>query len=100
MGWSRKFGEPILLPDGQHLISLRDAANHIIALPPETVRLPHWQLATEALSQVSEWSPTTHARRAFVTALSTTGAAEPDMTGRIALLLTWSDFGATCFLRA
>ena len=70
MAWSRSFDEPILLPDGKMLNTLRDAGNYIIALPPETVRLPRWQLAMEALSQVSESSPTTQARRAFIAALT------------------------------
>ena len=72
MAWSRKFQEPILLPHVRKLTTLSDAANYIIDLPPETVRLLYWQLAMEALSQVSERSPTTQARRAFVTALSKT----------------------------
>ena len=50
--WSRKFEEPIPLPDGRKLIRLRDAANYIIDLPTETVSLPDWQLAMEALSLV------------------------------------------------
>jgi hypothetical protein len=69
VGWSRKFDEPIPLPDGQNLTSLRDAANYIIALPPKTVRLPHLQ-CDGSMSQVSERSPTTQARRAFLIALS------------------------------
>jgi hypothetical protein len=68
--WSRKFEQPIPLPDGRNLASLRDAADYIIDLPPETVRLPDWQLAMEALSQVTERSPTILARRAFLKALN------------------------------
>lgn len=67
--WSRKFEVPILLPNGQKITTLRDAAHYIIDLPPETFRLPYWQLAMEALSQVTERSPTTLARRAFLRAL-------------------------------
>jgi len=70
MVWSRKFEEPILLHDGQKLTTLTDAAYCIISLPPETARLPDWQLAMEALSQVTERSPTTLARRAFLNALN------------------------------
>jgi len=68
--WSRKFEEPIPLPDGRKLTRLRDAANYMIDLPPETISLPLWQLAMEALSQVTERSPTTLARRAFLKALN------------------------------
>ena len=67
--WSRKFEEPISLVDGRKLNTVRDAAYYIIGLPPEAVSLPHWQLAMEALSQVSESSPTTQARLAFLKAL-------------------------------
>ena len=69
MVWSRKFEEPITLPDGRNLIRLRDAANYIIDLPPETFSMPNWQHAMAALSQVTERSPTTLARRAFLQAL-------------------------------
>jgi hypothetical protein len=68
--WSRKFEVPIALPNGQKITTLRDAADYIIGLPPETVKLLYWQLAMEALSQVTEQSPTTLARRAFLRALS------------------------------
>jgi len=69
VAWSRTFGEPIQLPDGRTLITLRDAADYIAKLPAETVTRPHWQLAMEALSQASESSPTTQARLAFLRAL-------------------------------
>ena len=78
MVWSRKFEEPILLPDGKQLTTLRDAANYIIALPPKAVRLPDWQLAMEALSQVTERSPTTQARCAFLMALKTDSQGQPE----------------------
>ena len=32
-GWSREFDEPIPLPDGRTLVTLRDAASYITALP-------------------------------------------------------------------
>ena len=67
--WSRKFEEPIKLVDGRKLNTLRDAGYYIINLPPEAVSLPHWRFAMEALSQVTESSPTTQARVAFLRAL-------------------------------
>ena len=45
MSWSREFDEPILLPDGESLITLRDAAAHITALPKKEAALPEWQAA-------------------------------------------------------
>jgi hypothetical protein len=70
MAWSRKFDEPIPLPNGQELRTLSEAANYIIALPPEIFALADWQVAIEALGQVSEASPTTLARIAFLKALN------------------------------
>lgn len=70
MAWSRKFDEPIVLPDGRKLMTLRDAADYIIDLPTETASSPDWQLAMEALSLVSESGPTTLARLAFLKALN------------------------------
>jgi hypothetical protein len=32
-GWQRKFEDPITLPDGRKLVTLRDAADYITALP-------------------------------------------------------------------
>ena len=69
MAWSRKFDEPIPLPDGQELRTLSEAANYIIALPEEIIALADWQVAIEALGRVSESGPTTLARIAFLRAL-------------------------------
>jgi hypothetical protein len=38
-GWSRKFEDPIELPNGKQLVTLRDAALYITKLPkPEQAR--------------------------------------------------------------
>jgi hypothetical protein len=37
--WSRRFDEPIPLPDGKTLITLKQAAAYIIALP-KSIRKP------------------------------------------------------------
>ncbi len=47
--WSRRFIDPIELPDGRRLRSLREAANYITALPPREHDRPHWQAAVEVL---------------------------------------------------
>jgi hypothetical protein len=54
MPWSAKFNEPIPLPGRKPLVSLRDAANHIMRLPKAERELPHWQAACEALILVAE----------------------------------------------
>jgi hypothetical protein len=38
--WSRRFFDPIQLPDGHRLITLRDAADLIVALPKREHDLP------------------------------------------------------------
>jgi hypothetical protein len=61
--WSRKFDEPITLPDGRTLITLRDAAAHITALPKKEAAQAEWQAAIEALMLVVELGgPTMFAR--------------------------------------
>jgi hypothetical protein len=63
VSWSRKFEEPIPLPDGRMLVTLRDAATYITALPKMEAVLPEWQAAIEALMLVVEHNgPTMFAR--------------------------------------
>jgi hypothetical protein len=52
--WHRKFEDPIPLPDGRTLLTLRDAADYITALPKKESALPEWQAAIEALMLVVE----------------------------------------------
>jgi hypothetical protein len=47
--WSRQFFDPIELPDGRKLFTLRDAAEFITELPVEEHDLPHWQTAMTVL---------------------------------------------------
>jgi hypothetical protein len=47
--WSRAFDEPIPLPKGKALVTLRDAASYIMALPGKTRQSDEWQAAIEAL---------------------------------------------------
>jgi hypothetical protein len=54
LGWQREFDDPIALPDGRKLITLRDAASYITALPKKEVDDPEWQAAIEALMLVVE----------------------------------------------
>jgi hypothetical protein len=61
--WSAEFPEPVVLPSGKKLITLRDAADHITALPRADAALPEWQAAIEALILVSDLDgPTMFAR--------------------------------------
>jgi hypothetical protein len=70
-GWSRKFEEPIPLPKGKPLITLRDAANYITMLPKAEHEAEEWQAAMQALLLVAEQSgPTMFARIGVMRALN------------------------------
>jgi hypothetical protein len=56
-GWQRTFEDPISLPGGRELITLRDAADYITSLPKKETDLPEWQVAIEALMLVSRSGP-------------------------------------------
>lgn len=57
--WSSKFDDPIPLPDGGQLATLRDAGNYIAALPKSLQDSERWQLATKdlmrAATETVEW---------------------------------------------
>ena len=68
--WQREFEDPIPLPGGRKLITLRDAADYITSLPKKESDLPDWQVAIEALMLVSRSGPTMLARIAVMKALN------------------------------
>jgi hypothetical protein len=45
MSWDEKFSDPILLPKGKKLITLRDAALYITKLPKAEYDAEEWQAA-------------------------------------------------------
>ena len=57
-GWSTKFEDPIPLPNGRQLVSLKDAAGYITKLPKAEHDALEWQAAMEALEK--EARPTGH----------------------------------------
>jgi hypothetical protein len=70
-GRSREFDEPIALPDGRKLVTLRDAASYITALPKKEADTREWQTAIEALMLVVEFGgPTMFARIGVMRALN------------------------------
>jgi hypothetical protein len=70
-GWSREFDEPITLPKGKPLATLRDAALYIAKLPKAEHGTPEWQAAMEALLLVAEHNgPTMFARIGMMRALN------------------------------
>jgi len=50
-GWSREFDDPIPLPRGRRLVTLRDAGYFITKLPKAEHEAAAWQAAMEAPDQ-------------------------------------------------
>jgi hypothetical protein len=70
-GWKRPFDNPIPLPRGRQLVTLRDAGNYITKLPKAEHQAPEWQTAMEARILVaSHGGPTMFARIGVVMARS------------------------------
>ncbi len=81
-GWKRRFDEPIPTPKGKPLVTLRDAAAYITALPKKEADAPEWQAAIEALILVAEsGGPTMFARIGVMRALNA-GKPDPAITPR------------------
>ena len=57
-------------PTGKKLVTLRDAADYITALPKKESDLPEWQTAIEVLLLVSRGGPTMMARIGVMKALN------------------------------
>jgi hypothetical protein len=69
--WSALFEDPIPLPNGRQLLTLRDATNHITKLSKAEHSAPEWQAAMEALILVAETgAPTMLARIGIMRALN------------------------------
>ena len=69
-GWQREFEDPISLPGGRKLLTLKDAAEYITGLPKKESALPEWQTAIEALMLCSRGGPTMRARIGVMKALN------------------------------
>jgi hypothetical protein len=53
-GWQRRFDQPIPLPKGKKLVTLRDAAEYITELPKAEHDAEEWLAAMKALLLVAE----------------------------------------------
>lgn len=70
-GWSRKFEDPIDPPNGGKIVTLREAATHITALPKKEADPSEWQAAIEALILVADLGgPTMFAQIGMMRALN------------------------------
>jgi hypothetical protein len=71
VSWSLRFEDPIPLPDGRRLLTLRDPASYITKLSKAEHSPPEWQAAMEALILVAEsGGPTMLARIGVMRALN------------------------------
>jgi hypothetical protein len=52
--WSRRFDDPIQPPKGKKLVTLKDAAAYILALPKSKQQSPEWKAAGEAVIMAAE----------------------------------------------
>jgi len=70
VSWDQQFFDPIELPNGRELVTLRDAALYITKLPKAEHAAPEWQAAMQALLLVAEHDgPTMFARIAVMRGL-------------------------------
>jgi hypothetical protein len=53
-GWRRRFDDPIPLPRGRQLVTLKDAADYIMKLPKAEQDLKEWQTAVRCLIGAAE----------------------------------------------
>lgn len=54
MPWSTPFEDPIPLPNGRQLVTLREAADYITKLPKSEQNQPEWQTAIHCLIGAAE----------------------------------------------
>ena len=70
-GWQRQFEDPIPLPRGRQLVTLKDAADFITRLPKAEHESVTWRAAIEALIMAAEGrGPLMHARIGVMRALN------------------------------
>ena len=71
MSWSRAFDDPIRVPRGRQLVTLRDAGDYIAKLPKAKYLTAEWQAAMFALILVVDLNgPTMMARIGIMRALN------------------------------
>jgi hypothetical protein len=52
--WTRPFEDPIVLPDGRKLLTLKNAADYIMKLPKAEQKQEKWQTAVKVLIMAAE----------------------------------------------
>ena len=70
-GWSKPFEDPILLPNGRKLVTLKNAADYVMKLPKAEQKHEKWQTAVEVLIMAAEGrGPLMHDRIGVMQALN------------------------------
>ena len=54
MTWSKRFEEPVQLPDGSQLFTLRQAARHILTLSKADHRANEWRSAMRKIIEAAD----------------------------------------------
>jgi hypothetical protein len=54
VSWDQRFFDPIELPSGHKLVTLRDVARYIVKLPKAEQQASQWQAAAEVLMLIGE----------------------------------------------
>lgn len=71
MSWDQRFSEPIVVPKGKTLATLRDAGDYISKLPKAEHEAMAWQTAARCLMQAADSSgPIEFARIGILQALT------------------------------
>jgi hypothetical protein len=82
MSWSRLFHDPIEIPKGKPLRTLKDAADYVLRLSKKVTAAEHWQIAMEQLIDAAEGRNfIMHARIGMLRALNH-GLPDPKMEPR------------------
>ncbi|WMT71265.1 hypothetical protein [Bradyrhizobium sp. Ash2021] len=82
MSWSTQFDDLIPLPDGRQLVTLKDAADYILALPAKTSAQEHWQLAMQMLIDAADRGGIVMMAHVAVLRALNHGKPAPDVTPR------------------
>jgi len=54
VSWDQRFSEPIVVPEGRTLTTLRDAGTYISRLPKAEHEATEWQTAVQCLMQAAD----------------------------------------------
>lgn len=54
MTWSMRFEDPVQLPDGSQLFTLRQAAKHILTLTKADHRAKEWRIAMRKIIEAAD----------------------------------------------